>query len=176
MWQIFLSAWLNDKYGKKFFDNDFPSPCFNVPKASNFTSSGVQNRKTKNGRLGMIVTDYSVIFLLWANKFAKKLYKSALFIRKSENVREICFIGDWRPLQLRNSGCFEVGSQSPSWLYLLEARKRWVLSSSVEPNLVIQQSTGLEFDCMVLTMNHWALCHSLLNIVCRVQCWHGWML
>ena len=41
---------------KKFFDSDFPSPCFDVPKASNFTSGGVQNRDTKNRRLGKIVT------------------------------------------------------------------------------------------------------------------------
>ena len=39
-----------------FCDSDFPSPCFDVPKASNFTSGGVQNRDTKNRRLGMIVT------------------------------------------------------------------------------------------------------------------------
>ena len=38
-----------------FCDSDFPSPCFDVPKASNFTSGGVQNRDTKNRRLGMIV-------------------------------------------------------------------------------------------------------------------------
>ena len=40
----------------KNFDSDFPSPCFDVPKASNFTSGGVQNRETKNRRLGTIVT------------------------------------------------------------------------------------------------------------------------
>ena len=39
-----------------FFDSDFLSPCFDVPKASNFTSGGVQNRNTKNRRLGTIVT------------------------------------------------------------------------------------------------------------------------
>ena len=36
-------------------------------------------------------TDFSVIFLLWANQFAKKWYNSALFMRKYENVGEICF-------------------------------------------------------------------------------------
>ena len=46
-----------DKCSKKnFFDSDFPSPCFDVPKASNFTSGGVQNHDTKNRRLGTIVT------------------------------------------------------------------------------------------------------------------------
>ena len=41
---------------KKFFDSDFPSLCFDVPKASNSTSGGVQNRDTKNRGLGTIVT------------------------------------------------------------------------------------------------------------------------
>ena len=36
--------------------SNFPSPCFDVPKSSNFTSGGVQSRETKNRRLGMIVT------------------------------------------------------------------------------------------------------------------------
>ena len=47
-----------DQYSKKFFDSDFPSPCFDVPKASNFTSGGVQNRGTKNRRLATIVTSF----------------------------------------------------------------------------------------------------------------------
>ena len=34
-------------------------------------------------------TDFSVIFLLWANQLAKKWYNSVLFIRK--NVGDICF-------------------------------------------------------------------------------------
>ena len=41
-----------------FFDSDFPSPCFDVPKASNFTSSGVQNHETKNRSLGTIVMSF----------------------------------------------------------------------------------------------------------------------
>ena len=45
-----------DKWSKKIFDSDFPSPCFDVPKASNYTSGGVQNRDTKNRRLGTIET------------------------------------------------------------------------------------------------------------------------
>ena len=78
---------------KKIFDSDFPSPCFDVSKASNFTSGGVQNRDTKNRRLGTIVTSiqdskprekqisqsfsyYELINLL------KKWYNSALFMRK----------------------------------------------------------------------------------------------
>ena len=41
---------------KNFFHRDFPFECFDVPKASNFTSGGVQNRETKDGGLGTIVT------------------------------------------------------------------------------------------------------------------------
>ena len=41
-----------------FFDSDFSFPCFDVPKASNFPSGGVQNRETKNRRLGTIVTSF----------------------------------------------------------------------------------------------------------------------
>ena len=41
---------------KNFFHSDFPSPCFDVPKASNLTSGGLQNCDTTNRRLGTTVT------------------------------------------------------------------------------------------------------------------------
>ena len=48
-----------DKYSKKVFcHSDFPFPCFDAPQALNFTSGGVQNRETKNRRLGTIVTSF----------------------------------------------------------------------------------------------------------------------
>ena len=61
MTDLFLFARLNlpnvlISIAKKFFDSDFPSLCFDVPKVSNFTSGGVQNRTTKNRGLGTIVT------------------------------------------------------------------------------------------------------------------------
>ena len=62
IWRIFFICSIKsppcpNKYSKKvFFHSDFPFPCFDVPKASNFTSGGVQNRDTKNRRLGTIVT------------------------------------------------------------------------------------------------------------------------
>ena len=61
MTDFFLFAQLNlpnvlISVAKKFFDSDFPSACFDEPKASNFTSGGVQNRETKNRRLRTIVT------------------------------------------------------------------------------------------------------------------------
>ena len=43
---------------QKIFITDFPSQCFDVQKASNFTSDGVQNRETKNRRLGKIETSF----------------------------------------------------------------------------------------------------------------------
>ena len=47
-----------DKNSNFFFDSDSPSLCFDVQKASNFTSGGVQNRETKNRTLGTIVTSF----------------------------------------------------------------------------------------------------------------------
>ena len=47
---------------KKVFDSNFPSPCFDVPEASNFTSGVVQNRETKNRRLETIVTSDTFLF------------------------------------------------------------------------------------------------------------------
>ena len=53
------SSQCTDMYSKKkISDSDIPSPCFDVPKASNFTFGGVQNRETKNRTLGMIVTSF----------------------------------------------------------------------------------------------------------------------
>ena len=102
IWRIFLfissikSPQCADECSKTiFFDSDFPSPCFDVPKASNFTSGGVQNGDTKKQETGTgndfdvnlglqasRKTDFSVIFLLWANQFAKEWYNSALFMSK----------------------------------------------------------------------------------------------
>ena len=63
MTDFFLFARLNlpnvlISVAKIFFDSNFPSPCFDVPKASNFTFGGVQNRETKNRRLGTIMTSF----------------------------------------------------------------------------------------------------------------------
>ena len=115
IWHIFFicstkSPQCTDKYSKKNFDSDFPSPCFDVPKASNFTSGGVQNTRPKPGdweRLwrhfrapSFAKKDFSVIFLLWANQFAKKWYNSPLFIRWPVQVHR------WNKTQ----SLFSVGS------------------------------------------------------------------
>ena len=69
MTDFFLFAQLNlPNVLKKFFDSDFPSPCFDVPKASNFTSGGVQNHETKNRRLGTNMTSFQD-FKLRKNRF-----------------------------------------------------------------------------------------------------------
>ena len=47
-----------DKYNENFFRYRFSFQCFDVPKATNFTSDGVQNRETKNRRLGTIVMSF----------------------------------------------------------------------------------------------------------------------
>ena len=52
---LIKSSRCTDKNSKNMFNSDFPSPCFDVPKTWNFTSGGVQTRKTKNRWLGMIV-------------------------------------------------------------------------------------------------------------------------
>ena len=94
MTDFFLLAWLNlpnvliSVAKKFFFHSDFPFPCFDVPKASNFTSGGVQKQRTENdcdvnsGLQASRKTDFSVIFLLSANQFAKKWYNSALLMVK----------------------------------------------------------------------------------------------
>ena len=99
---FFYLSQCTDMYNKEKFsiailaekiDSHVSSPCFDVPKTWNFTSGGIQNCETKKRRPGIIVTsfqdfkirqktDFSVTFLLWANRFTEKWYNSALFIRK----------------------------------------------------------------------------------------------
>ena len=121
-------------YQRKIFDSDFPSPCFDVPKASNFTSGGVQKQETGNdcdvisGLQALQKTDFAVIFLLWANQFAKKWYNGALLIRKWEKVGEA-----WSPEMTAQSfpvSCFWSCSFVPHW--------QWNLT------LLVHQNTGKE--------------------------------
>ena len=69
-------------------------------KASNFTSGGVQNRETKNRRLGTIVTsflqasrktDFSYIFLFSYKQRNIASFLSELISSQYENDWEICF-------------------------------------------------------------------------------------
>ena len=74
IWQIFLLfarqnlhnvlVRLNSKR-KIYFDCNFPSSYFDVPKKWNFTSDGVQTHETKNRRLGMIVTSLQDLKFHW---------------------------------------------------------------------------------------------------------------
>ena len=74
IWQIFLLfarqnlhnvlVRLNSKR-TIYFDCNFPSPYFDVPKKWNFTSDGVQTHETKNRRLGMIVTSLQDLKFHW---------------------------------------------------------------------------------------------------------------
>ena len=70
----------------------------------NFTSGGVQNRETKNRRLGMIVMSFQDFkprgklipqsFSYCEQRIAKKWYKSALFMRKNENGLQDCLVNN----------------------------------------------------------------------------------
>ena len=71
-------------------------------KASNFTSGGVQNRETKNRRLGTIVTsflqasrktDFSYIFLFSYKQRTIASFLSELISSQYEKDWEICFSG-----------------------------------------------------------------------------------
>ena len=74
IWQIFLLfarqnlhnvlVRLNSKR-TIYFDCNFPSSYFDVPKKWNFTSDGVQTHETKNRRLGMIVTSLQDLKFHW---------------------------------------------------------------------------------------------------------------
>ena len=87
---------------KKIFDSDFPSPRFDVPKVSNFTSGGVQNHDTKNRRLGTIVTsiqDSKPCEKQISQSFSYceliNLLRNGTTVRCLwENVGEICFSRD----------------------------------------------------------------------------------
>ena len=74
---------------KKIFGSDFPSPCFDVPNTSNFTSGGVQNRETRNRRLGTIVTSFQDS-KLWKNRF---LWHFCYFL--ISNVLLYHFLANW---------------------------------------------------------------------------------
>ena len=96
-WQIFLLARLNLLsvlicIAKKNFRQRFSFPVFWCTKSVKFHFQwGTKRRDQKEDTgndcdviSGLQVsrkTDFSVIFLLWGNQFAKKWYNSALFIR-----------------------------------------------------------------------------------------------
>ena len=66
-----------DKNSNFFFDSDSPSLCFDVQKASNFTSGGVQKQDTRNdcdvisGLQASRKTDFSNVFLIFVKNKAK---------------------------------------------------------------------------------------------------------
>ena len=79
-------------------------------------------------------TDFSVIFLSWANQCANKWYNSALFIRKYENVGEICFsrsLESWNDITIVPSLLFLVSRfcNPPKWNLT-----RWVHQNTGKEN------------------------------------------
>ena len=71
-------------YSKEKFSIAIFFPCgFDVLKASNFTGN---DRDVNSGLQASRKTDLSVIFLLWANQFAKKWWNSALLRKCRKNL------------------------------------------------------------------------------------------
>ena len=134
IWQIlFLFAWLNlpnvlRSIATFFFDSDFPAPCFDVPKASNFTSGGVQNRETKTRRLGTIVTSFpdfklrenqiSPIFAYFLINNTLMYHFLANWLAHNEKMTEkSVFREDWSPEMTSESfpiSCFGLAVLYPT--------------------------------------------------------------
>ena len=150
IWQIFfLFAWLNlpnvlRSIATFFFDSDFPAPCFDVPKASNFTSGGVQNRETKTRRLGTIVTSFpdfklrenqiSPIFAYFLINNTLMYHFLANWLAHNEKMTEkSVFREDWSPEMTSESfpiSCFWSCGFVPHW--------KWNLT------LLVHQNRGKE--------------------------------
>ena len=78
IWQTFLICSIKaprctDKNSEKEFDSDFSSPCFDVPKTSNFSSGGVKTTRPKTGDW-MNVKSYQDLKFLGKQIFPKFSY------------------------------------------------------------------------------------------------------
>jgi len=107
MTDFFLFAWLNlpnvqVSIAKNFFDSEFSFPMFGCAKSVKFhfrwgTKPRDQKQETGNdcdiisGLQAPRKTDFSDIFLLWANQFAKKWYNSALLRKKIRKKIRKCW-------------------------------------------------------------------------------------
>ena len=126
---------------KKTFNSDFPSPCFDVPKASNFTSGGVQNRTTKKRRLGMIVTSIqdskplekqiSLTFSYFLINNALLYHFLAYWLAHNEKMTEkSVFCKAWSPEMTSQSfpvSCF--------WSRCFVPNRKWNLTRLVHQNM-----------------------------------------
>ena len=145
IWQILFicsikSPQCTDKCSKKFFDSNFPSLCFDVPKASNFTSGGVQNCETKNRKLGTIVTllqnskprEKQIFYCELINLLRNGTVVRCLWENKRTSEKSV-FREAWSP---------ELTSQSfpvPSfWSRSFVPHRKWNLM------LLVHQNTGKE--------------------------------
>ena len=110
MTDFFLfSPQCTDKYIKTIYliVINFSSPCFDVPKTWNFTSSGVQNRETKDRRLGMIVTSFHRSGL---RDSRKTNFSAIVFSKKIRKCRRNLFSAKLEVLKWRHNH-----SQSPAF-------------------------------------------------------------
>ena len=134
-----------DKCSKKsFFHSDFPFLCFDVPKASNFTSGGVQNRETKNRGLETIVTSIqdskprekqiSLTFSYFLINNALLYHFLANWLAHNKKMTEkSVFREAWSPVLTSQSfpvSCF--------WSRGFEPHRKWNLT------LLAHQNTGKE--------------------------------
>ena len=89
-----------DKYNeKKKIDSNFPSPFFDVLKASNFTSGGVQNRETKHRRPGTIVTSFQ------DSKLPEKQISPTFSYFPINNTLLYHFLANWLARKYSTSSC-----------------------------------------------------------------------
>ena len=147
--RLFLFARLNlpnvvIRVAKKKIDNDFPCPCFDVPKAWNFTSGGVQNRKTKNRRLGMNVMSFQYFKLCKKQislTFSYFLINKALLYHFLVNWltynKKSVFLKVWSPemmLQSFPASCFWSRSFVPhrKWNFMFWYIKTRVRNITIE--------------------------------------------
>ena len=156
--------------------SEFPFPCFDVPKASNSTSGGVQNRETKNRGLETIVTsiqDSKPREKQISPTFSYILIKNALLYHFLANwlahnkkmTEKSVFREAWSPELMSQSflvSCF--------WCCGFVPHRKWNLT------LLAHQNTGKEnhyrkFFSLHLSA-HWGdlieqikkICHTHLNV------------
>ena len=137
----FLFAWQNlhnvlISIAKLHYDCNFPSLCFDEPIASNFTSGWVQNRETKNGGLGMIVTSFQELKFLEKQIFPTFSY----FLINSQILYHF-----FHNQKMTEKSVFRKASSDvtiiPSLLFLVSGlvpSRRWNLT------LLVHQNTGKE--------------------------------
>ena len=161
---------------KNFFDSDFPSACFDVPKASNFTSGGIQNPKTKNRRLGTIVTSIqdskprekqisqSISYCELINLLGNGTIVHCLWENKNTSQKSV-FREAWSPELMSQSfpvSCF--------WSRGFVPHRKWNLM------LLVHQNTGKEnrygknfFATLISTLGTFDRANKKKSVICTLK-------